>query len=501
MDEKRIALSRSSYYPPYMLLLAGTILLVFSNGQASVPIAAWLFPVFFIRFFRTQGKALKMLLGSGAFVAGYVFMMWRILSTCPLPPLFSISSGMALGMIFLLPLIADRIMAPRLKGIAATLVFPSAWVIIEYFLSTINGSWFSLAYTQYGNLPLMQVVSVTGIWGISFLITWFASVTNFFWEKKGDWSTDRGIIALYLSILLAVLFHGGARLSLFPPDGETIKVASILNPDKNFITLFFGHHQKERDAFRNQSAREQDYFLKSSRRAAINGARIVFWQEYAVALAEEDEASFIARGRELARNNGIYLGMAYATLPRKFPSQPWKNKLAWIDPDGNVMQEYNKSKPGPPLEPIPPGKGVIPVLPTPWGKIASVICADQDYPGLVRQAGKKKAGLLLIASLNWKSVSPLHSHMGVFRAIENGCSMVKATGEGLSIAVDCQGRTLSSQDYWNTKDKIMVSNVPVVSTATIYSMWGDLPAWFCIIGFLVLAGLSRHNRRKAVSAP
>ncbi len=499
MNEKQIPRSRSNHHRsvmlPFMLLLTGTVLLMFSNGRGCVPVAAWFFPVFIIRFFRTQRGPLKMISAMGSFVAAYVFMMWQILSTAPLLPMFRISAGIASGMIFLLPFIADRIMAPRLKGVAATLVFPFAWVALEYFRTTINGSWFSLAYTQYGNLPLMQVVSVTGIWGISFLITWFASVANFFWEKKCDGFKTRKIIALFMSILFAVLFYGGARLSLFPPDTETIKVASILNPDKNFITLFFDHNQKDRESFRNQSIREQDYFFKSSHGAALNGARIVVWHEYAVTLLEEDEASFIARGRELARNSSIYLGMVYATLPRDFPSQPWKNKLVWIDPEGKQIAEYNKSKPAPPLEPIIPGKGVIPVMPTPFGNIASVICTDQDYPGLVRQAGEKKAGLLLIPSLNWKSVSPLHSHMGVFRAIENGCSMVKATGEGLSIAVDYQGRTLTSLDYWDTKAKIMFSNVPVERVATIYSQLGDILAWICTLGFLVLAGLSWRNRR------
>jgi apolipoprotein N-acyltransferase len=480
---------------PFMLLLTGTVLLMLSNGRGFVPAAAWLFPVFFIRFFRTQGGPLKMMSGMGSFVAAYIFMMWQILSSAPLPPLFRIASGIASGMIFLIPFIADRIMAPRLRGVAATLVFPFAWVTIEYFKTTINGSWLSLAYTQFGNLPLMQVVSITGIWGISFLIAWFASVANFFWESGCDWFKTRRIIALYLSILFAVLFYGGARLSLFPLDTETIKVGSILNPSKNFITLFFDHDHKDRESFRNQSIREQDYFFKSSHGAADSGARIVVWQEYAVTLLEEDEASFIARACKLARNSGIYFGMAYATLPRDFPSQPWKNKLVWIDAEGKKIAEYNKSKPAPPLEPILPGKGVIPVFATPFGNIASVICADQDYPGLVRQAGEKKAGLLLIPSLNWKSVSPLHSHMGVFRAIENGCSMVKTTGEGLSIAVDCQGRTLTSLEYWNTKTKMMISNVPVKRTATVYSQWGDILARICTIGFLVLAGLSWRNRR------
>ena len=42
----------------------------------------------------------------------------------------------------------------------------------------------SLAYTQYGNLPLLQVISLTGAYGVSFLIAWFASVGNRAWEQR-----------------------------------------------------------------------------------------------------------------------------------------------------------------------------------------------------------------------------------------------------------------------------------------------------------------------------
>ncbi len=63
------------------------------------------------------------------------------------------------------------------------LYFPAAVVTIEYLMSfPPANSWFSLAYTQYGNLPLMQLFSVTGIWGLSFLIAWFASGLNWAWE-------------------------------------------------------------------------------------------------------------------------------------------------------------------------------------------------------------------------------------------------------------------------------------------------------------------------------
>jgi apolipoprotein N-acyltransferase len=82
------------------------------------------------------------------------------------------------------------VLAIRLKGVLSTLVFPVTWCSIEY-LSSLNpgkASWTSLAYTQADNLPLLQLTSVTGIWGSSFFITWFASVVNWAWAQNFEWN-------------------------------------------------------------------------------------------------------------------------------------------------------------------------------------------------------------------------------------------------------------------------------------------------------------------------
>jgi apolipoprotein N-acyltransferase len=477
-------------------LLLGTILLMFSNGRLSVPTATWLFSVFFIRFFRGERTFAGLTAGGALFVSAYIFISWQILSLEALQPVFRLGSGMALGLLFLLPFLIDRFLSPRLRGYIATFVFPCIWVTIEYLISLVNGSWFSLAYTQYGNLPLMQAVSITGIWGISFLLTWFASVANHLWENEFNCSKSKGLVCLYCAAFAAVLLYGGAKLTFFYPFSTTIKVASVLSTNKNFVDWLFQPGFKERKSIRKQSITEQDYFLERSRAAARQGAKVVVWQEYAVSLLKEDETTFIQLGTELARQEAIYLVMVFAVLPQNFPRQPWENKLVWINPDGNVMQEYKKSKPAPPLEPILPGDGIVPVVNTPFGKIASVICADQNYPSLVRQAGRAGAGLLLVPSLDWKAVSPLHTQMGIFRAIENGCAMIKTTGEGLSAAVDCQGRVLSALDFWNTEERVMYSHVPIESSATIYQFIGDSFAWFCILGCVVLTGFAFYRCRR-----
>ena len=100
-----------------------------------------------------------------------------------------------------------------------------------------SGTLNSIAYTQYGDLPLMQLVSATGIWGITFLITWFAAVVNWAWERDFAWPQVRGGGVLYAGILAVVLLGGGARLALFPPQATLVRVAG-LSPSQAAVATF-----------------------------------------------------------------------------------------------------------------------------------------------------------------------------------------------------------------------------------------------------------------------
>jgi apolipoprotein N-acyltransferase len=70
-----------------------------------------------------------------------------------------------------------------------------------------------MAYTQAGNLTLLQLLSVTGIWGITFLIGWFAAVVNQALESP------RRLLPLgvFTAVYLSVVIGGAARLAFFPP--------------------------------------------------------------------------------------------------------------------------------------------------------------------------------------------------------------------------------------------------------------------------------------------
>ena len=469
----------------YLWLFLGIVLMYFSNWNWAVPAATWLFSVFLLRFSRSHKIITGQVILCLASIIVGILSMWRLLSIEAIPPLFRIASGIAVGIVFFLPFLVDRLLKSKLQGEIATLVFPSSWVALEYLKSLGNGSWGALAYTQYDYLILMQLASITGIWGASFLITWFASNVNFVWEQQFAWRKIQKITIFYSLIFSIVFLYGYIRLATSEEPTDKVCIVAMTNP-KDFFSRFYGPDWTDRDSAYKNMQNDLNYLFETTRSSAHAGARIVFWQEYAVSVMEENEQEFVDRAKRLAKEEQIYLVMAVGLFPLNYPEQSWKNKLIWIDPSGKVIDEYLKLKPAPPLEPIVPGEGGIPILDTDYCKIASVICADQDYPSLVHQAGAGKADILLVPAQDWQAVDPLHSHMGIFRAVENGVSLVKGTGGGLSVSVDPYGRVLNSYDYYKSSKNQMVSCLSSKGVVTIYSRIGDVFAWLSIAVFFTL---------------
>jgi apolipoprotein N-acyltransferase len=96
---------------------------------------------------------------------------------------------------------------------------------------------------------------------------------------------------------------------------------------------------------------------------------------------------------------------------------------------------------------------------------------------------------MLVPADDWPDIVPFHTYMASFRGIENGFSIVRAAGNGLSAAFDYQGRTLATADYFTTK-RGMIPYVPTHGVKTIYAAVGDLFAWLSIVGFVTLLGLA-----------
>jgi apolipoprotein N-acyltransferase len=484
--------------PSWVWLGIAAVLLLFSNGATTIPLAAWLAPVFILRFTRGQslkiGLPLAYVLQVGAFTLQFRGMV-RI------PGIGYYIFLIVWGIPLVLPYVVDRLIAHKLKGLTASLVFPTAWAVTEYVSSYgPYGSWGSNAYSQYGDLPLLQILSVTGLWGITFLIGWFAAVCSWLWQVGLEPGCARRGAWLCFGTIAMVMLLGGARLAFFPPSSPTVRVASISArrvtplPSAELLGRIWQGNatNAERDDFRVWAAATDNDLLARAEQEMQAGARIVFWAEINAEVLKQDEAGLITSGGNLAAMHQAYLGMALAVHNEgRTPSV--ENKLVLIKPDGHVAWEYNKVRPVPgDLQIL--GDGKLLVLKTPYGRISSIICFDGDFPQVPAQAGVLKADILLDPSNDWRAIDPWHTQMANFRAIEQGVNLIRQTSRGLSAAFDYQGRRLAVMDHFQTVDYAMVSEVPTGGVRTVYSLLGDWFAWACLAALAVLMVLALRRR-------
>jgi len=506
----------------YLWLVLAMVLLPFGTARWTIPLAAWLFPIFLLRFVRTQPlwRGILLVLLATELVVGAAWQGGFLGPTIPEALYFLLV--FVTGVLVTLPYLIDRVLAPRLGGWLCTLVFPLATATVWYLFALVSpyGTTMNPAYTQYGNLPLLQLLSVTGVWGIVLVMSWLASVVNWAWERGFAWPRVRGGAALYAGLLALILLGGGARLALFPAQGSTVRVAGI-SPSQAVIAayakqeshlsqhdwqaIFSGRAtQADREFLRQASAPVFDELFALSLQEAHAGAKIILWPEASgdVYLLQEDEAALIARASALARATGTYLDMGVGVLlSHPVPSRWGFDESILLDPSGNVVGRYEKAHPLPGMDAgMVPGDGQVPTVQTPYGRLSTVVCYDADFPGTLRQAGQAGADILLVPSNDWQAIDPYHTQLTTFRAIENGYSLVRQATNGLAMTVDYEGNVLAASDFFTTDPQVMVAYVPMQGVRTIYATIGDLFAWLSVAGLVVLIGVALARRRKVGEA-
>lgn len=475
----------------YLWLAIAAVLMLFANGKWIITPATWLVPVFTIRFMRSQkvGKG-YLLVVLTTIVPHLIAWDVQLFSSSLAVIVTSIITTVVWILLMNLSLLVDRLLYPRLQvhsqgAFVTTLIYPLAATALEFIITSVNpaGSWLALAYTQYGSLPLMQLVSLAGLWGISFLISWFGSVVNWVWEQDFDWLAIRHGVGIYAAVILVVVLYGGARLVFPEPHAGTVRIASMTAVD---LLAEAGTSEEI----------IQDRYFDWTIREAKAGAKIILWSEAAGTVEEEAEATLIERGQAVAKQEGIYLAMPIFVNHPDGPPRSIKNKLIIINPAGDIVLEYDKFC-ATQFQEVR-GDAELRAVETPYGTLSGVICCDMDFPSVIRQAGQNGTDILLAPSLEpFSQHGQMHMRMAVFRAIENGVSIVRQADNGLSMATDPHGRVLAQVDHFTSSERVMVAQVPTQAVSTLYPVVGDMFGWLSIVGVGVLVGWAVILRRKA----
>ena len=483
-------------------LAAAAVTLLLANGRWIVPACAWIAPACALRFLRGQHAGVRLAV-LFVLLGGTTAATWL-----GLVPLHGMALGfLAAGMAALqvLPYVAHRLLAPRLRGLSSTLVLPLASVTVEYVTSLTNpyGTWGATAYTQTGDLPLLQLVSVTGIFGITFVVTWFASTLDLVLEREPNGRTSA---LVYTSVLAAILCLGGLRLLSGSATSAAVPVATITmkpGPAASMWRLLRTRTDTAQiSALHDRSWALQDSLLAATARAIGAGARVVVWSELAALVLQEDEAAFVDEARRLSKRQGATLCIGLGTFTPGH--RRMENKTLVLTPGDAPPVSYFKSHPVP-GDPETGGPEVVKPVDSPWGRVAAPICFDVDFPGFVRQVGRANVGILLVPAHDWREIGDLHARMAVCRAVENGASLVRATGDGVSVAADSRGRILGWSSSFTQREGFpsLLTEVPGEASPTLYARAGDVFAWLCIAAMIVIAArttwVAREARRRRIA--
>lgn len=481
-----------------LFVLILLLLSVISNGQYAVFFAIWIFTttlLFAVRKLpRWQGFLLAFLVISIGYYIGTDVAPF-------LPIAVSIVITIIFSLLTTLPYLIDSFFSKKRKSFLSTFIFPCSFVLIEYAYHQFDpfGTWWHFAYTQQSQSILLQSISVFGMGYITFLITWFASVSNWVYEQRNEWKNVKKGVLIYSIVLGLTLIYGGYRVQFQKPNSETIRVASISALDSLKVPVDIqGINNKETEneakiETRRNTSKINQYLFDRSITEAQAGAKIIFWAEGNGVILKEDENELYKKSSEIASEQKIYLGLGIAVVDPA-NSKFLENKFVLFDETGKKVIDYWKgiSVPGAEVEISNNKTTGIQKVKTDYGTIAAAICFDLDFPDYLKKA--EGSDILLAPSNDYKEFALIHANMAKLRAIEQGFNLIRQTSFGLSIGTDYTGKVISEMDHFTDNSKVMITHLPTKGTRTIYSMIGDSFIVFCLLLLILVITIIKTKK-------
>jgi apolipoprotein N-acyltransferase len=479
-----------------LFLAIGAANFYFSNGIAANLFAAWLAPIFLLRFSRSTRPWIGVpIIGLVAGSATWFAFQGVIPGGDNEIIVVAIAAGIMTALIYL----ADRLISPRLSGIAATMVLPAATVtaLLIGSLGAPFGTWANDAYVQYDFLWLSRFASITGIWGIAFLPAWLAAVVNQWVEGGFGPPLRRKSAIAFFAGFAAVMGHGAIGSLDWSNSHETVMAGLVGGrmdrPD-------YQQCLADDIACRERALDEQynDPLFERSALLAMEGAKIIAWHEAAAVYQKGFESRLLDRAAEFAAEHKVYLVAGLLALPDGAADGLMQNKVIIFSPDGRRSEEYLKARPVP-GEPIVQGDGRPLLFDTSYGRIAVIICFDADFTAPARQAANAGADLLVVPSADWEEITPMHAEMTAFRAIETGLPVLRPAANGLSAMISPSGNITASLNSFSTNQDVLLAPFDLSAERTLQRHIGDLFAWLSVALLILLVILAFRRPRRVES--
>jgi len=420
---------------------------------------------------RLRGGA-AFLLASIAWFLGEMNQWNYVRHEIELPPQIATLFFVVPAMVFGFGVLFTRAFLRRGLLFLAALAFPVYWVTCEYFnaMASPHSTWGNLAYTQMDCLPLIQIASITGLWGISFTVFLFATTTAALLSGAGNPRQRRALAIAVGAVGCGVFVLGEWRLQSHPSDHSV--TVTLVGKDVP-MSVYLGAEE--------QALELLGEYAQEIHRITPDGTQVVVLPEKIGRISSSalPEVDALFSSTATATHTAIVVGVVRKTAAAAF------NSSRFYSPDGKMEANYDKHHLLPGVEPEKPG-GKRVVLDEPSGRWGLQICKDMDFPKLSRQYAADGLDLLLVPAWDFNIDRWLHARMAVLRAVENGFALARSARNGLLTLSDNRGRILAEAATLPGRFASITGKVNVAREETFYTRVGDWFAWLCIGVFVIL---------------
>lgn len=392
-----------------------------------------------------------------------------------------------------------------------------AWTGLEMFRGWfLTGfPWNYLGSSQFHMIPLIQIASITGVYGLSFLIVWFSTaivsgavcLVSKPQSKMVIWSE----VVLPATVVVAVVLFGSAKLRSVNAPDKMVKVA-LIQPSIPQTVIW----DPAGDAGRFQKV------VSLSKQSLASKPDIVMWPESALPAWTSETADALTK---LATTHNISIILSADDVDNTVPPR-YYNAAFLMGADGLVKEVYRKRRLVifgeyvplsdwlPFLKWLTPIEGqftpgIRPVqfhLENPDVKTSVLICFEDMFPAEGRQHVVEDTDFLVnLTNDGWFGRGAeqwQQAGSAVFRAVENGVPLVRCTNNGITCWIDAEGRM--REIFRDVESKVygegyLVTEIPVHHhhDRTIYNRYGDVFGWSCVAvtgALCILTFLRRKTR-------
>jgi len=492
-----------------LFAFCSALLLVLAFPRFDLEFIAWfaLIPLFFALSSRSLKAGFAL-----CFLHGLVFLMgvfsW-INAVAAYQVIDFVLSGVYLATYFGLFGLCF-VFVSRYATIPGYLSAPALWVVMEYCRSHflfLNLPWAILGHSQYLNVPVIQVASLTGVYGISFLIVLVNAAGA---RLLLDWTAMRGnpltattwpLVKSALPALMALvvaLTYGIAELST-EPEGPSVPIG-VIQPN-----IPQGDKWNPLLQERNLAVH-----LELTKEVVRQGRpRLIVWPEAATQRLVQHDLHLRAVLSELAQEIQTALLIGSSPHPKFYPREyqgtDSTNSAVLFSDRGVLEQQYSKVRLVPFAEYLPYRdrfpwplrftKGVNHFVPgsdyTVFAlgdlRFSALICWETIFPDLVREFARRGVHFLVNIGNEARFMDTAAPHqflaMTVFRAVEHHIAIVRSINTGVSAIIDPRGRIVGKVEDRGRDTFVkgyVTAAVPVSSARTFYTRFGDVFVYACL---------------------